>query len=262
MKLTKTTNIGEIFTPYIYDGTESNFKSFCNMVESDKSDSLTALKEFILDIINYGYEKAVTIEDFFRDYFTTSFKKPISFNLYNYFGYFKETNFYEKDIETYYSYTDFDNLCNIILSDIFMRYYDKWKRSFSAIMQSYKVLAPFNIRSTKIDKDTLTSQTKDTGGNTSTDENTSSVYGYNTGETPKPSDKNIGSSTYKKDNQSDYTRTKDAQGTSERVGNIGNRSSTELIKQEFEFRRLNFIQDTLFVDLDSVFTRRYFGGEF
>ena len=246
MKLTTTTKLGEIFIP--------NIRSTGNFGTIFDTFKQSGLIDFIISVTGNN-EK-----EFISDYFQRVFEKPINYNFYISLKSFTEIDFTEIDINDFYNNENFTNICSYEWSVVKVRYYTKWLKMFNALNKEYDVLLPYSINKNKSENETLTSHNLDTGTSTSTDNSTNSSWGYNTDEIPKPTDKTANENSRERNLATDYNRSTDFTNTEKTVGNIGNHTNQDLIKQEYELRRIELINNIIYPDMDMVFTRHYYGG--
>ena len=126
-----------------------------------------------------------------------------------------------------------------VISD---RYKEKWNRLNRLWNTEYNPLKPFDITLDENITDTL-----DVTEDSSSSNNKNDVYGFNSIE-PTPSDTSSSSSSnqYKRENPRtrQYTR----------VGNIGNTSFQDLVKQEREVLKYQII-DTIYSDIATILCR-------
>ena len=246
MKLTTTTKLGEIFIPMA-----NSTENFSVIFDTFKQSSLNGFIKNITD----GAD-----DEFIYNYFQRVFEKPIDYNFFISLKCFTKTNFTEIEIEDFYKNSDFTIICSYEWTVVKLRYYNKWFKMFNALNKEYDVLLPYSINKNKSENETLTSHNSDTGTSTSTDNSTNSSWGYNTDETPKPTDKTANENSRERNLATDYNRSTDFTNTEKIVGNIGNHTNQDLIKQEYELRRIELINNIIYPDMDMVFTRHYYGG--
>ncbi len=246
MKLTTTTKLGEIFIPNME--LIGNFSTiFDTFKQSD-------LMDFIANVT--GNMET----EFIFDYFQRVFEKPIDYNFYISLKCFTETDFTEQEIKDFYKSSDFTTICLYEWAVVKLRYYTKWSKMFNALNKEYDILSPYSINKNKTENETLTSHNSDTGTSTTTDNSTDSSWGYNTNESPKPTDKTVNESSRERNLATDYNRSTDFTNTEKISGNIGNHTNQDIIKQEYELRRIELINNIIYPDMDTVFTRHYYGG--
>lgn len=118
----------------------------------------------------------------------------------------------------------------------------KWSGLYTLSKKEYDPLKPFNITLTETSSDNL-----ETIKDSSTYEDNDDTYGFNSTE-GVPSDKSHGSSN--REYARDITRGRDYT----RVGNIGNTSYQDLIKQEREVLDYK-IKDVIFTDIATIICR-------
>ena len=170
---------------------------------------------------------------------------------------------------------DISNNVKTIISNIIKNKFDKkWLDLYNLYSKEYDFDKPFNIKFNEKSSDTLTSSETNSGTRTikdnSTDETINSEentdnkrYGFNS-VNPVPTDesstnytdksKSDYNSTNTNSNTNSYNRTNPKSRDTSRVGNIGNITIQELVKQERE-KLMYQLWDTICEDLDSVLTR-------
>lgn len=163
---------------------------------------------------------------------------------------------------------------NIISNIINSKYGKKWIDLYNLYAKEYDFDKPFNITFSEESTDTLTSSESNVSNRTTNDTNVNetknsnentdnSRYGFNSSNAV-PTDKTTTSYTDKTENTynssnvdnrtNTYNRTNPKSRDTSRVGNIGNTTIQELVKQERE-KLMYQLWDTICLDLDSVLTR-------
>lgn len=179
------------------------------------------------------------------------------------YGVFKYEDYYKVDL----------NICQYISRLIDARFYKKWLKLFNSLDMSYDPIRPYDMDITEQEEENtensvlikrLNENTSNSESNDKTiiDENQNSIYGFNSNDAV-PSDKSVNSS----ENTSNTSDSFNSSGSTDtdqnrkitndrnikRLGNIGNITQQELIKQERELQQYQ-IFDTIFKDLDSILT--------
>lgn len=135
-----------------------------------------------------------------------------------------------------------DNFSSYIVDVIEGLFAYKWSRLTETLKLEYDTLKPFNITLSETASDVLDTQKDKT---TYTDNE--NLYGFNSS-TAVPSDKNDGES------NREYKRTIDNTRNYTRIGNIGNTSLQDLVKQERDVANFN-LGEILLKDISTVLCR-------
>lgn len=170
-------------------------------------------------------------------------------------------------------YTLSNDGVNQLLSILKYRFLTKWNKLYNTLNLNYNPIKPYDMTIIEDSQDKMIADTETESSSSSTSENNETnenisnnnndVYGFNS-TTSVPSDKNNSSSTdnstynstdtNNKEISIGYDRTTEIDKTITRQGNIGNTTQQELIERERNVWQYQ-IMDTIFNDLDSVFTR-------
>lgn len=162
------------------------------------------------------------------------------------------------------------DIINFILSQ---KFYNKWLELIKTLQTQFDALLPYSMTYERDTDDTLSSTNKNdssyTNNGSSTDnsdssgENNNSIYGFNS-VSSVPTDENSNKRNIKRDitntdngvgsNSTEYSRTNNLHSVITRKGNIGNKSSQELIEEQRKMLQWQ-LYDVIFNDLDSVLTR-------
>ena len=202
----------------------------------------------------------------FIDYISKSKNKKLSslvLSLFDYYGF--------QSTEEHYTLNQFGiKQLNQIIK---YRFSNKWQKLVDTINLEYNPIKPYDMtivdtKEDTMDADTSTQSTttntrENTEENSATSNNNNDIYGFNSSNAV-PSDKSnntsndttttTGTDTNERNIDIEYDRTNNVTRNITRNGNIGNTTQQELIKQERQILEYQFM-DTVFNDLDSVFTR-------
>lgn len=214
-------------------------------------------KEYICDGSYVAPEASYPLESYFaRYYLNKSGEKTLSTQILN----------------------DIDNVLNIhikrfVVTEIRNKFETKWDKIWANLILDYKPQSPFNIDYKEKSTDDLTSSTnrngiEKTSSNgtdktiNSTEESANAINSFNNGNII-PSDKNTtilsdesqntDSSESSTTNSENYNRQNPKTREYNRSGNIGNKSITQLLNEDIEFRRIQ-MWDIMCTDLDTIFT--------
>ena len=164
---------------------------------------------------------------------------------------------------------------NEIAEHIQSEFYLKWKKLFDTYKVEYDMIRPYDMDikddvsesiNQSIDIERQNSGSSDDSGNDKviTDVTENSVYGFNSSEAV-PSDKSKNTAENTNSSNSNYSnsgststdnkKTSENNRTIKRLGNIGNITQQELIRQERELLSQTYI-NILYEDLDKIFCSR------
>lgn len=137
----------------------------------------------------------------------------------------------------------------LINNIIRLRFDEKWSKLIDTLEYQYNALTPFSmtVEETQLNKRNIETDSENSNENSSQD----NIFAYNSNEaSPSSSD------SYKSSSNSKIAskNTDDNKRNTTRSGNIGNKSSMQLIEEEREMLRYQVIL-TIYEDLDSVLTR-------
>ena len=174
---------------------------------------------------------------------------------------------------------DIDPILNVhirryVVTEIRNKFEKKWDNIWNDIIKEYDNTNSFNISYNEKTTDSLNSNTVvDSTENNKTDssdrtvssdeENINSIYAFNNGnEVPRDKNKthseneNVSTEQNNSTNNRNETYTRENPKTREysRTGNIGNKSLTQLLKEDIEYRKIQ-MWDIMCEDLDTIFTR-------
>lgn len=201
------------------------------LVQYSKQDFIELIDNIIPDLQEFMYQ-----------YISKSGNKKLSSlvkNMIELFGIKKYNDYYSIEETT----------IKTIFSLLQGRFKDKWKKLYETLSLEYNPIKPFSVQFTDDSTDTMETTTKNTSRSNSN--NNSSIYAFNSSSNV-PTD--VNSTVDDDSSSSDYRRSNPYHRETERVGNIGNIPQQDLINKEREL--LNYqIWDTIFNDLDRVFTR-------
>lgn len=180
-------------------------------------------------------------------YFQRSCCKKLSNLVYTYF---------EDNLE-FDEYITLNNAMKRILGEIIKtKYYYNWKKLVDSYIKDYDMLKPYSMTVDETSNDSLVSHNSNENSSSSNEISKNDYQGFNSAEY-NPVDKNDLETSDNSNSRTDYDRTIDVTRNTERVGNIGNRSSQELIKEEREVRIWN-IYDQIFSDIDNILTTKIY----
>lgn len=147
----------------------------------------------------------------------------------------------------------FDEFNKRVVTDIIsIKYYNKWAKSYDALMTEYKALNPYNMEVTDGLEINRTSASE--SGSSSESTYNDNTYAFNSSE---PTPTSSGNSTDSGSTTSSRTDIDKHKRNLTRSGNIGNKSAMQLLKEELEFRK-NLIVEEIYSDLDKVLTRNHY----
>ena len=215
-------------------------------------------KKYICDGIYVDPEAHYPLESYFaRYYLNKSGEKTLSTQVLN---------------ET-------ENVLNVhikrfVVTEIRNKFETKWDKIWANLILNYKPQSPYNIDYKEQTTDNLNSSTSSTNNEenvsssndktiTNDEESVNSIYSFNNG-AEVPSDKNKthsenenqsnDTSTNRTTKSESYNRQNPKTREYNRSGNIGNKSITQLLNEDIEFRRIQ-MWDIMCSDLDTIFTR-------
>ena len=140
-----------------------------------------------------------------------------------------------------------------IVDAIITKYFYNWSKLVDTYKKDYDMLSPFKMSVDDRSNDTLASQDVSDNNEQSVNTSTGDYQGFNSSEY-NPVDKSVDSSVDNNHRTSAYNRSNAYTRVTERSGNIGNRSSQELIKEERGIWVWN-IYNQMFSDIDKVLTK-------
>lgn len=147
-------------------------------------------------------------------------------------------------------YSEFIN--DIVINIIAIKFFPKWTNSLKALQTEYNALTPYST--TVDDKLDINRTGTNDSNNTTNDNYVEDTYGYNSDDaTPSNSGESGSVTTNNYTSKSDDTHTRHLT----RSGNIGNKSSMQLLEEELEFRK-NLIVEEIYKDLDTVLIRNHY----
>lgn len=214
-------------------------------------------KEYICEGIYVDPEASYPVESYFaRYYLNKSGEKTLSTQILN----------------------EYEDVLNVhikrfVVTEIRNKFENKWDRIWESIILNYKPQSPFNVDYKEKITDDLTSSTIRNGTEktnskgtdktiNSTEESVNAINSFNNGNVV-PSDKstttlsdesqNTDNSESTTTNSENYTRQNPKTREYSRSGNIGNKSITQLLNEDIEFRRIQ-MWDIMCSDLDTIFT--------
>ena len=209
----------------------------------------------------------ISVKHFWEDYLYSRYYKKLSIYMLNLVDIRSLTL---KD--DYYIMDSNDVHDNEVAEHIQSEYYLKWKKLFETYKIQYDIIRPYdmsiNDTETEDINQSIDIERQNTGSSNDsgtdkviTDVTESSVYGFNS-PNAVPSDKSQNTAENTNSSDSEYTnsgststdnkRTSENNRTIKRLGNIGNITQQELIRQERELLNQKYI-DILYEDLDKIF---------
>lgn len=152
-----------------------------------------------------------------------------------------------------------DTTFNEVVNVISIRYYDKWKKIYDAIMAEYKPAENYNLTETSTETVSSDHSKSESTRLETNDDTLNGIFGYDSdatvGTTNQTNRTTIEGSL--EDNQTKVEDNSERVYTTNRHGNIGTISSQKLIQQELELRRFEFFKQ-VFKDLDNVLTMKVY----
>lgn len=256
--------LGELFEPFYGDNlmVKNNFSGLVSSLSGAGNTDFDALREFMFEIARdysgFSNLSSQYVQGLMQSYIYNSYSKRISYQIHNILTKFDIVD----NLDNLFNTEWFNSLCVTLWREINFKYLKKWQSLYTTLNKEYEILSPLLIKdSREINDNLISSDTSKTEDNT-TNNTKSSTWGYNTSNEPKPSDKSESSDNRVNERTDKYSRDTTITHTYNKSGNLGTMSNTDLVRKEFEFRRIAFLKNIMYNDMDSVFTRKYYGGEF
>lgn len=212
------------------------------------------VKDNVIDILDYvvsemeGYQKLEAIPDYDFDAFCHLYLQRSG----------------GKTISTFFEYVLGDNTIvlpnNYIAKSIKTMYSRKWDKLLDTYSIEYNAIKPYNMAlEDELKRDHLQSTSSRSGGGTSDSTDKGSYQGFNSTEFTD-TDKQVSNARTTNHSSDNYTRDRDSKREIIRTGNIGNKSSQQLIEEEREMLKWN-VYITIFKDIDKILCARVWDTE-